>query len=660
MRSITHSNNFANYIQLNMDFKTLQKYRMFFRYIIAVFLGCVSIYLMELYKSNNFDVVAAVVLFNCIIVVSGEDASIGPVVYKSFYRSCGVCFGGFCGYMLLYIPRFVLPNHKELCLFLIPSLYVGSIQYLTNDGSGLTWITQFIKRNKAKHFILQLQVSFGVIYVGSWNTAANEADFNEFYLACYRTSAVLIGVLSLLLASIIAFPITSFHVVSNDVSTNLTSTGELFESLVHGRISGIKLTRFNHKSKAHQVMTQQDKHMNWLEKMESSRIHGQLITCYIYACCLTTDGKHLIMYFYSVAASLLPYLTSEPSWVLGMPINLMFKEKLNAKYWKPFYTVLLSRTTRIQATLTALDGNMRIDSDFAGSKRYRKPIALAMTELSQMVHDVLLIIAKYLKSPFETVSFRNSFDKQCGYGWRGNVLMKKNVLLKMNHLKEAMHAFSHTVIEEVKYFNGVRDHSETDEGTNIIPSDSTSNIEVQGGTSKHSDADPDIGITEVVDNHLLTRSELPRLRVVLGDAIVDNCWHNLHPMRTFCNLVLTLSIQVAALAHEVCEHIHALELELESEDEEINAQNSSEAHSLTRFQLNWNWLYEHLNSIADMTSNQINIHGSVPSGINDSITSGEVCLSKVCKASNTNTSNDLETCLPHASGQHCSPMGGDC
>ena len=70
------------------------------RYTLAVLLGCVCVSVMASSFHTSFDKVASTSLFSCIISVTNEDESLGPVIKKGMNRFGGACVGGFCGMLM--------------------------------------------------------------------------------------------------------------------------------------------------------------------------------------------------------------------------------------------------------------------------------------------------------------------------------------------------------------------------------------------------------------------------------------------------------------------------------------------------------------------------------------------------------------------------------
>lgn len=207
------------------------KNKIILRYSIAVFLGSCTIYLLKTHwKAFVLDKVACVALFSCIISVTGEDESMGPVLYKLMFRSLGVLVGGLSGYLLLYFPTYLLPHHKGVCLLVIPVLYITMCQYLAKRNAFFSGV---IKRYKAGHLLLQLQMAFGVIYVGSWDDRTH-----GFQVAITRICAVWVGSVSLLIASLLVFPQTSLHLSVVELCECMQLTGKLVRLLCQLKTDG--------------------------------------------------------------------------------------------------------------------------------------------------------------------------------------------------------------------------------------------------------------------------------------------------------------------------------------------------------------------------------------------------------------------------------------
>lgn len=251
---------------------------MILRHSIAIFFGTIAIYLMHTYFETNFDAVASVGLFSCICAVVGEDTSLGPVIYKSFYRSVGVCFGGICGYILLFIPILLFPDTKNICLIFVPTMFITLVQWISKGGN--SYITKALKKHKAGHIIIQLQVAFGVVYVGSWDVPKNALG-----VAIFRTSAILVGCISLLLASLIAYPQTSLNAISFELATCLRTLGKLITTVTHDRACGVALAPYDHRGKVFDTALLDD-HIVMLDSVDSKLSRGTCALLFIHTMCL--------------------------------------------------------------------------------------------------------------------------------------------------------------------------------------------------------------------------------------------------------------------------------------------------------------------------------------------------------------------------------------
>ena len=245
---------------------TIENRRIIARYSLATLLATVGIYILESYFTSSFDSVAAVGLFSCIIAVTGEDTSLGPVIYKSICRSVGALIGGMCGYGLLLVPMTILPSNRKVALILVPTLFVASIQWVTKGGS--IRLTKFVKEKKIGHLIIQLQVAFGAVFVGSWNFP----DDALMTSAC-RTLGILYGSASLFIAAVIAFPQTSMHACCETLTECLDTQGRLAEIICRDRIEGRIMDPYDHYKKNFI----EDEHASLLAKIETMLTRGKYI-----------------------------------------------------------------------------------------------------------------------------------------------------------------------------------------------------------------------------------------------------------------------------------------------------------------------------------------------------------------------------------------------
>ena len=223
---------------------------------------------MQLY--TTFDGVASTAMFSAIVAVIGEDVSLGPVIYKAVFRSVGACIGGMCGFVMLYFPSSVFPNHKTACLLIIPAVFVSGVQYLVKGGN--EYLTLLIKNNKANHLIIQLQAAFGVVYMGSWHTPDN-----AIVVASLRTFAIFCGCMILLFVSFLVLPDTSLHTSATEIDACLVAVGDLLIVACDDRKNGVHLPPYNHKGKVFGLDVTAgpvDPHMKLLDLIDTKITRG--------------------------------------------------------------------------------------------------------------------------------------------------------------------------------------------------------------------------------------------------------------------------------------------------------------------------------------------------------------------------------------------------
>ena len=257
---------------LGMMVLTKDTLRMPIRFSLAILLGMIGVLFLNSIAIIKNDNVAAVGLFSCIIAVAGEDISMGPIIHKALQRSIGVCIGGLCGYILLFIPAVLLPNAPEACLLVIPSTFSFIIQWLTKGG--WEYGTAFLKKRKAGHMIIQLQIAFGVVYVGSWKSSTVQAD-----TAVIRTLAILVGCFVLFLASLISFPQTSLQVSCAELAASLKSSGKLVVTVCSDKTHGISLQPYDHLGKVKEEIKPDD-HVKLLDSIDTKLLRGTYTVLY--------------------------------------------------------------------------------------------------------------------------------------------------------------------------------------------------------------------------------------------------------------------------------------------------------------------------------------------------------------------------------------------
>jgi hypothetical protein len=245
--------------------------RMTLRYILSVFLGTLGILFLQSYFQSNYDSVASVALFGCIIAVTGEDQSLGPVISKSLFRILGVFIGGVLGYLFLYLPTNLFSNSKVECLLLIPAMFCGFIQWITKGG--MPSLAKLIKTKKATHLLIQIQVAFGIVYVGSW-----DALDRGLLVAICRTCAILYGCVALLIASLVSYPKTSMNVCSVELASCLRSVGQLFVAICKDRVECIGLGPYDHRGKIFATLISPDDHMKIIETIDVKLTRGSILS----------------------------------------------------------------------------------------------------------------------------------------------------------------------------------------------------------------------------------------------------------------------------------------------------------------------------------------------------------------------------------------------
>jgi hypothetical protein len=251
--------------------------------------------------------------------------------------------------------------------------------------------------------------------------------------------------------------------------------------------------------------------------------------------------------------SLQPFLYSEPSWVIGLPSELLGTGFALAKHWGPFYAVLAMRISRVRSTLTAMDSNTRLDSD-RPDKYIKASIAEKMTILSDKVSKSLELVAAFIESPFVTSS-----------GWKGSLNLKQSLVQDLAALKKDIEVFSFRVVEEVKVSNSVRDRTWADDedhshptppSSTPTPTPSSADTSIADTGNKRSDGDRDRAVAEQHRHKTYKETTLRHVRWKMGSTL--DYYHTLYPLRTFCNLVVQCSIQVCSIIHESIDFIESI------------------------------------------------------------------------------------------------------
>ena len=207
------------------------------------------------------------------------------------------------------------------------------------------------------------------------------------------------------------------------------------------------------------------------------------------------------------------------------------KDTSLSKEWTTFLSVAASRLGRIRATLSAMDSNVRIDSDLR-VKYFKSEISGELDSFSTGIKRSLHVVALYIESPFVG---------SCG--WRGAMSLKSDLEDALSELKQEIEKFVEIVVQQVAKFNSVRDKDrdigKMDEINDSLPSSE------QPGSRNVLDSKPAHG-GKYQPDRAKTRSRI-------GNTI--NAWHKIYPMRTFCTLTVQIAVQTSSILHETIRFI---------------------------------------------------------------------------------------------------------
>jgi hypothetical protein len=519
--------------------------RMILRYGLAGLLASLSVFLMHEYWDSHFDNVASVVLFSSIIAITGEDVSLGPVLFKSIFRTVGVCIGGCSGFILLLFPTAVFPNSKTACLLVIPCVFVSTVQYICNGGS--TYITALLKKNKAKYLTVQMQIGFGTVYFGSW-----DAPTDGLSIAIVRTGAIFLGVILLLISSLVVYPDTSLHASASELCVCLETCGQLLISSCKNRVGGVALPPYNHKARV----------FGW--DVSEAPIDAHM------KCLQTIDDKT------ARVAALQPYLCIEPTWVPGQPMFLTRSSRRMARHFGGYYGVVNSRIQRMRSTMTVLDSNIRIDG--ANNRRFKEHIGVKLLELSAACQESLCIVARFISSRFEELSV-----SAAGAGMeapaKGAIGLKVDMIAQIDLIRRLIREFVDIMHVEIESSNHVRI---TDDGVadSTVLGDRSSDSPVAFpsvelptrdtcpppdqadcgiglglgfGIGRGGDFGIGIGARAESANsrkQIMSFKNVPLsyMGAKVGDTMKS--WYKLHPMRVFGALLVQCAMQIASLLRD--------------------------------------------------------------------------------------------------------------
>ena len=553
---------------------SLDQKRMTLRYFLSIFFGTLGILFLKLYFQSYFDSVAAVALFSCIIAVVGEDQSLGPVLSKSLFRLIGVFIGGLLGYLFLYLPIVLFPNSKVECLLLIPAFFCGGIQWITKGG--IPSLTKLIGKKKATHLLIQLQVAFGIVYVGSWD-ALNRG----LLVAACRTFAIMYGCIALLLASLISYPQTSLNVSNIEIAICLRSVGKLFVAICHDRINCTEMNPYDHRGKVFSTLKSPDEHMKLIDTIDSKVTRG--ISTHSCSSCSNFFSSSLFKFYISfvLVHSLQPFLYLEPSWVPGLPSQLIGKEKYLSQNWCLFIGVILSRITRLKGTLTTLDAHIRLTRDMK-YKEFNQAVSLEITNLSKLVEESFNLMASYMESPFLTSS-----------GWKGDIKMKDKIFNEVNLLKLQIEKLSMTITNNIN------------EITTRTNDNSSSYIDINEEDMKRYHSLFNEHLQQPLSTspiHNSTRTQYSNLKNIymrekIGSTL--DYFYCLYPSRTFCNLTIQFTLHTISLIYEFHDFIQSIEfmdcknddykyINLQEQEIELNEENHDDHNNNNNHSQNQN------------------------------------------------------------------------
>lgn len=468
--------------------------RILLRYCLAVLLGGVCVAAFIVLSQYPFDAVAGTTLFAFMISVGNEDESLGPVIHKTLNRFCGACLGGICGYCFILLVLLFPSAFPYVSVIVFPLIFVTLVQAVAES----TYVSNnYIEKYKLKHFVIQVQVGFGLVYMGHVLSGSSARRSDTFKVAVIRTCAQMAGVLCLLIASLLAYPETSTEATARCLSETLNVVGDLTQTMVKTRVEGHTLARYNH----HQVL---------LGAPPDAQISAFL-----------SIEKKL-----KRATSLLPFLYLEPAWVPGLPPALLLSGWALQKHWAPFLGVLASRVGRLRGSLSALDNNMRIASELA-DKLIKQHIAENMEALALSVRLALALAASFVLSPFRPRPTSPSSQGKGRPFWMGDVNMKQQLRDACATVQARIESFAVSFEEGLHEDNSI--------------------CRKRAAELEH------------IESHSSGAERPLSHRARLGHTL--DFYFKTGPIRTFCNLCIQVSIQTTSMLLEVVDFIESMESE---------------------------------------------------------------------------------------------------
>jgi hypothetical protein len=298
-------------------------------------------------------------------------------------------------------------------------------------------------------------------------------------------------------------------------------------------------------------------------------------------------------------SSLLPFLYLEPSWVPGLPIQLIGTERYLSSNWGLLIGVLHSRLTRIRSTLITMDSNSRLTRDMKSNK-INQDICIKMKKITEHITHSFNLMATYLESPYLTTC-----------GWKGNLKLRKDFITETEILKKEIEIFSMLITKKIietldakRSWYDVHQEAAAEaegEGGGQRQGGGQGGGQRQGGEgegegdfmkmmaalSAHEEnleLEQEEQEREAIDKkYLEEKSHLPRQRkgissgdssngsrngipyrerssVVMRDRVgmTLDYYHRLYPNKTFCNLAIQVCLQTISFHREVVDFIDSI------------------------------------------------------------------------------------------------------
>lgn len=217
----------------------------------------------------------------------------------------------------------------------------------------------------------------------------------------------------------------------------------------------------------------------------------------------------------------------------------------------------------MKGTLTTLDSNIRLTKDMK-YKQFNEILSQEITNLSKLVQESFNLVATYLESPYLTKS-----------GWKGDITIKYKLYNEVNMLKSQIEKISIIITNKIN------------EITTTIPNDNLSSYidineedmqrfsllfneqlqqqqqeeQEQEEQKKRQTSTYSLLPNEINENQSTYKhySNLKNkyMREKIGSTL--DYYYCLYPSRTFCNLIIQLTLQVISLIYEINDFIQSIE-----------------------------------------------------------------------------------------------------